>query len=65
MQLNHHCILSFGGQNWAITRLRPGLIDVMQRIDRNTVITNVVDTRGVDWDAYCETARIWDERRFR
>lgn len=64
MQQNHHCILSFGGQNWAITRVRPGLIDVMQRIDRNTVLTNVIDTRGVDWDAYCETARIWDERRF-
>lgn len=62
MQHNHHCRLSFHGRDWFIYRIRHRrFIDVI--LNTHCAVMTI-DTIDVDWDAYCEAARAWDERRF-
>lgn len=63
-QQNHHCLLTFLGFDWRIVQCRsheivgardvPGVPDMM--------VLTAINTSGVDWDAYAEAARAWDER---
>lgn len=63
-QQNHHCLLTFLGFDWRIVRCRTnevvGARDVPD-VPGTTVLT-AVSTANVDWDAYAEAARAWDER---
>jgi hypothetical protein len=59
-QHNHHCALSFSGYNWWILWCAKNRIGVARRINSSTVLTTVIDTSEVDWEAYCTTAVAWD-----
>jgi hypothetical protein len=55
-QHNDHCIVNIYGDLWCIIGARPGLFEVLRRIDGNTIETAYIDTTKVDWDAYCKEA---------
>lgn len=63
-QYNHHCLLSFSGFNWWITGCRKNRIDVARDVPgfNGAFILWTIDTSAVDWEAYAEASRIWDER---
>lgn len=62
-QHNHHCALTCAGRNWWIVRKREVLIDLARPLGNFGVEAATVDTKDVDWNAYCKAARAWDERR--
>lgn len=70
-QQNHHCLVTFAGFDWCIVgcrrheiiAARPNLIGTSFGWVVSGAIISSIDTRNVDWDAYAETARAWDERR--
>lgn len=67
-QHNHHCMLTFAGFDWWIIRCSANCISVMRQgpkpcVGVATLIMADIDTRQVDWDAYCSAAVTWDERR--
>lgn len=61
-QHNHHCLLTFMGQNWSIWRMRRYLIDVCIVIDRGRYAFTTIDMSHVDFEAYCIAAEEWDRR---
>lgn len=59
-QHNHHCIISWLGENWFITGCSPGVIRLGRRINEHATLHTSVCTRFVDWERYCAVAVRWD-----
>lgn len=50
-----HCIITFMGENWLITHVKPGRIIGIRWTGRGYFQT-IIDTSKINWDHYCNEA---------